>query len=69
MHTPCPNCHCSSDMANAINVFKNFSYLGDYFLANGGQSCDDPCEAAGMLCDLDKAECCGGLLLILNPTN
>ena len=56
-------------MANAINVFKNFSYLGDYFLANGGQSCDDPCEAAGMLCDLDKAECCGGLLLILNPTN
>jgi len=25
-----------------------------YFLANGGQSCDDSCAAIGMSCDLDK---------------
>ena len=43
---------------------NHFSHSGVFFLASGGQSCDDACAAGGighgdgksLACDLDKVE-------------
>ena len=42
------------------------NHSGDYFLANGSQSCDDSCAAVGMSCDLDKVEGCGCLDFLIS---